>query len=602
MRVADYVIQRLEEFGIEHAFTVCGGGSIFLCDALAHAGRMKYVACHHEQAAAMAAESYARAREGYGFCLVTSGPGGTNAITGCAGAWTDRVPVVFVSGQVFSKQMITGQPGLRTMGVQEINVVDLVTPITKYAVTVTDPRRIKYEIERALWEARYHGAPGPVWIDLPADVQNAKIEPDTLDGFTAPARPSKVSDLAVLAALEVVKLLAYSRRPLIHVGHGVRIADAIPHFERLARILKVPIVTSRNANDIIASDDPLYVGRPGTFAQRGANFAVQTCDLYIAIGTRLSLAQTGYDARDYARNARIVMVDIDPAEIDKGTVRLHRGVCADAREFVEAMLAALTVPLHTMPDWSAWRARCKEWQARYPAVLDEWREENGYVNSYVLVDELSDRLGASDIVVTDMGFAFQNTHQAFRVKRGQRLYTNGGLAAMGWGLPAAIGAAVGTGRRVTAIVGDGGLMMNLQELATLAHLQLKAKVFVLNNGGYLTMRQSQALAFDRYMGSDEESGLSFPDFRRLAEAFNLDYHMAESHEDLRYVLDSFYGEARASAEGPSICEVMMDPDQLQAPKSVNRREADGTIKQTALEDAFPYLPREEIERNLKCEP
>lgn len=384
---------------------------------------------------------------------------------------------------------------------------------------------------------------------------------------------------------ELLERLRNSKRPLLHVGHGVRIAKAIHILFQLLGRVRIPVVTARNGNDIIASDHPLFVGRPGTFAQRGANFAVQSCDLYIAVGTRLCLAQTGYNAKDYARNAYVVQVDIDEAELNKDTCRVDLKIRNDAGAFLYELFE------HAQPqEWPEWLAHCKRLQAKYPPVTDEQRNQKNYVNSYALIDKLSDLLTPEDIIVTDMGFAFQNTHQAFRVKQGQRLFTNGGTAAMGWGLPAAIGAAIGTGRRVILIAGDGGMMMNIQELATLAHHNLNVKIFLLNNGGYLTMKQSQKVAFGSYMGSDESTGLGFPDFRALAKAFRIG---SSQHSDLASV--------ELNSLGPWLYEIMMDPDQEQIPKSINRRLPDGTIQQTAIEDAYPFLDPKEIEENL-CAP
>lgn len=588
MRLADYVIDFLRRRGIDTAFTVCGGGAIFLCDALAKSG-MRYVACHHEQAAAMAAESYARVRTGLGLAIVTSGPGGTNAITGVAGAWTDHVPTITISGQVFSNQTINGRPGLRTVGVQEINIVDIVQPITKYAVMVRDPKRIRYELEKAVYFAE-EGRPGPVWLDLPADIQNAQIEPESLDGFVHEPRTFFSDDRVKDLARTVLDVLKRSKRPLIHVGQGVRLAGAIPNLFGLLDIVKAPVVTARNGADMIPTTFDQYVGRPGTFAQRGANFAVQTCDVYLAIGTRLSLAQTGYNAKDYARNAFKVQVDICREEIEKDTVPIDLAVQADALHFIRALTDAAKD--EALPDWSEWLGRCKAWQAKYPPVTDEQRHGQ-YVNSYHLADVLSTHLNDQDIIVTDMGFAFQCFHQAFRVKLGQRFYTNCGLASMGWGLPAAIGAAVGSGRRVICIVGDGGMMMNVQELATVAHHNLPIKIFLLNNGGYLTMRQSQAHAFDGYMGSDEASGLSFPDFETIAIAHGIGHDCVKSTSFLDTIIRT-----TIACDGPCFVEVMMDPEQAQIPKSVNRRE-NGKIVQTPIEDAWPYLDRAELAANLE---
>lgn len=586
MRLSDYVIRFLLSKGIDTAFTVCGGGAIFLCDALAKSG-MKYVACHHEQAAAMAAEAYARTRTSLGLAIVTSGPGGTNAVTGIAGAWTDHVPTITISGQVFSNQMVNGREGLRTVGVQEINIVDIVRPITKYAAVVRDPASIRYQLEFAVHAAR-EGRPGPVLLDIPADVQSAQIDPHSLEGYQWESEIPSIEHRS--KAYDVVEMLRQAKRPLLHIGQGIRLAHGISDLYALLDRLKIPVVTARNGADIIESDHDLYIGRPGTFAQRGANFAVQTCDFYLAIGTRLSLAQTGYNAKDYARNAYKVMVDISQAEIHKGTVPIDMGVHADAREFIVALTdAAKGVEI---PDWSEWLARCKAWQAKYPPVTQDQRTQKQYVNSYYLVERLSAAAG-EDVVVTDMGFAYQTTAQAWHVKLGQRLMTNCGLAAMGWGLPAAIGAASGSGGRVIAIVGDGGLMMNIQELATIAHHKWPIKIFCLNNGGYLTMRQSQAHAFDGYMGSDEGSGLSFPDFETVVAAHGIRYDRMESSREVDEVI-----RRAMSSDGPHFVEVMMDPEQSQIPKSVNRRE-NGKIVQTPIEDAWPYLDRDELAENLR---
>jgi acetolactate synthase-1/2/3 large subunit len=481
---------------------------------------------------------------------------------------------------------------VRTLGVQEINIVDIVRPITKYAVTVRRPIDIRYHLEYALWAAR-NDRPGPVLLDIPADVQNAQVDPLPLKGFDAPkngARQPHSEDVA-----RVVELLRNAKRPLVHIGQGVRIAGAQHELDKMLFITSAPVVTARNGADLVDEGHPQYIGRPGTFAQRGANFAVQTCDLYIAIGTRLSLAQTGYSAQDYARNATVVMVDVDLAELEKRTVNVELGIQADAKAFLTELNWQLDrLPLPALPSWSPWLKRCKAWQEKYPPVTDEQRAQSEHVNSYALIEAISDAAGPDDVIVTDMGFAFQNTHQAWRIKAGQRLMTNCGLAPMGWGLPAAIGAAVGSGRRVIAIIGDGGMMMNVQELATLAHHKLPVKIFLLNNGGYLTMRQSQAHAFDGYMGSDKHSGLSFPDFYELAHSFGLSRARYADSSDGFYEIQKYL-----RFDGPLLVEVMMDPNQPQVPKSINRRMPDGTIQQTSIEDAWPYLPAEEVAENLR---
>ncbi len=593
MRLADYVIQFLEDLNIGHVFTVTGGGSIVLCDALGQSKKLKYVACHHEQTSAMAAEAYARVSGGIGVTLVTLGPGATNTITGVAGSWLDHVPHLIISGQSYSKQTIQEKTGLRTFGVQEIDIVTLVGSISKYAVMVKDPGDIRYHLEKAVYLAKY-GRPGPVWLDIPADVQNAQINPGTLKGFNPEECSTPIDAEFEAKVAEVAKLMMSARRPLIHVGQGVRLANAESEFAELVECYGLPFVTARNANDIMAFEHPLLVGRPGTFGQRGANFAVQTADFYLAIGTRLSLSQTGFNAGDYARNAKVVMVDIDQAELNKDTVKLHLKIQADARVFLSALLKQLDK--QAIGDLGSWRERCQTWKQKYPPVLPEYRSQKESVNSYHFIDVLSDVATKDDIIVTDMGFSFQNTHQAFKVKKGQRMFTNCGLASMGWGLPAAIGACFGGGKRRTiCLAGDGGFMMNLQEMATVFHHQLPIKIFILNNGGYSTIKQTQELGLDgRLMGVNHETGLSFPDFQLLAQAFGFKRALIKTHDDLKEQI-----EGALSSDEPMLCEVIIDPNQLQAPRAINRRDSSGRTKQTPLEDSFPFLSEEEINQNME---
>lgn len=564
MRLADYVIEFFEHQGVEHVFTVTGGGSIFLCDALGTAKKMKYVACHHEQAASMATEAYARVRNSIGVTLVTVGPGATNAITGVAGAWLDHVPQVTISGQSFLKQTIINKPGLRTLGVQEINIIELVRSITKYAVMIEDAKEIRYHLEKAVYIAT-HGRPGPVWVDIPADIQNTQIDPKLLRRFESeeyeiPTDPEFKEKVGYF-----VKLLKSAKRPLLHIGQGVKIAGAEKELFELLEKYQLPFVTARNANDIVDSAYELYVGRPGTFAQKGANFAVYTSDLYLTIGTRLSLAQTGFNSRDYAPNAKIIMVDIDQAELDKDTLNLHLKIQADAKLFLKELSEQLSKENLDIHQWSAWVSQCQTWKQEYPIVLPEYRDQIGSINSYYFIDVLSDVLTSEDIIVTDMGFAFQNTHQAFRVKKGQKMFTNSGLASMGWGLPAAIGACFANGqKRTICIAGDGGFMMNSQEMATILHHRLPIKLFILNNEGYLTIKQTQELRFPgRLMGIHSESGLSFPNFMKVAEAYDFKAICLDSHQDLRGRLDEV-----VNFEGPVLCEIKMDHNQAQAPRSL----------------------------------
>ena len=593
IKLADYVIEYVGSLGVEEIFTVSGGGSIFFCDALARSKKVKYVCCHHEQAVNMATEAYARVRQDIAVSLVTTGPGGTNSITGVACSWMDSVPHLVISGQVFFNQTI-GNSGVRQLGVQEINIIDLIKPITKYAVMVTDPQSIKYHLQKAIYLAKT-GRPGPVWLDVPANVQNAMIDENALQGFSPEeVRIGYDKDLTEKVS-KVVALLKASKRPMIHVGQGVRLAGATDDFMQFIETHGLPFVTARNANDMVPTSHDLYIGRPGTFAQRGANFAVQNADFYLAIVTRLSLPQTGYNSKDFARNAARVMVDIDRAELDKKTLDMHIKVHADAKAFLlELNRQASGLRL----DVSEWLGQCRKWRERYPVVLPEYWRQKGSVNSYVLIDILSDLLTADDVVVTDMGFAFQNTHQAFRVKKGQRVFTNCGFAPMGWGLPAAVGACFANRRkRTVCIAGEGGLMMNIQELATVMHHKLPIKLFILNNGGYLTIKQTQQIGFEsRIMGSNEETGLSFPDMMKIAEAHGMPGVRLESQDNMRQRIQE-----ALDPPGPFVCEIVMDRDQEQIPKIISRRRPDGTMEQTPLEDMYPFLDREEIEENMNSQ-
>lgn len=386
---------------------------------------------------------------------------------------------------------------------------------------------------------------------------------------------------------EVAKLLAKSKRPLFHIGQGARHAQE--QFFGLVDYLQIPFVTARNANDLCAWDHPLLVGRPGTFAQRGANFAVQTCDLYIAIGTRLSITQTGYNTKDYARCAKIIQVNIDQAELDKGTLKDPISICIDAKDFL-LLLGVEKLPSN---QWADWVAICQGWKRKYPVCLPEYKEQKDYVNSYYFIDLLSDLATSEDILVTDMGFAFQNTHQAWKTKKGQRILTNCGLAPMGWGLPAALGAAVGSQKRVLLITGDGSLMFNIQELATLMHHNLPIKIFILNNGGYATIKQTQEFGFEgRLMGVNRDTGLSFPNFQLIAAAHHLNYLHVKDHG----AFPTMYGYLTSTA--PMMFEIMMDPNQPQAPRFLNRRNPDGSMNPTRLEDAWPFLPPEVMEAEM----
>lgn len=599
IRLADYVARTLAAHGVRHVFLVTGGGAMHLNDAFGRVAGMQWVACHHEQACATAAEAYYRLTGRLAAVNVTTGPGGTNAITGAYGAWVDSLAMIVISGQVRYDTLVasTGLP-LRQLGDQEVDIVKLVAPITKYAVMVTDPATIRYHLERALHLATA-GRPGPVWLDVPMNVQGALVDPDDLIGYdpAEDAADAPPGDLAPAITATLARLRA-AERPVLMVGSGVRIAGAAQLLHEVATRLGIPVVTAFNAHDLVPDDHPGYVGRPGTVGDRAGNFAVQNADFLLVVGCRLNIRQIGYNYQTWARAAYKVVVDVDPAELAKPTVRPDLPVHADAKAFLEALLqAAPAGPTPAQGDWLAW---CQARRARYPVVLPEYRETKTNVNPYVFVEALYEQLGEDEIVVTGDGTAVVATFQAARIRRGQRLFHNSGSAPMGYDLPAAIGACFGTAaeggepRRVVCVTGDGSIMMNLQELATIAHHRLPIAIFLLNNEGYHSIRQTQTNYFpDNMVGVGPASGVGFPDFARLADAFGLAYRRIASHADLAEGIAATLG-----AGGPAIAEVMLDVGQTFSPKAASRKLPDGRMVSSPLEDLAPFLPREELAENM----
>jgi len=598
MRVADYVAQHLVEHGVTDIFMVTGGGAMHLNDALGNHAGLRVVPCHHEQACAIAAESYARLTGRLCAVNVTSGPGGTNALTGVFGAWTDSVPLLVISGQVKRETMVesTDLP-LRQLGDQEIDIVRIMSSVTKYAAVIGEPREVRKQLERAFWEAT-SGRPGPVWLDIPLDVQSALVEPTELEGF----------DLASVEAInpapltgrdldeQVDRMLAAAtaaERPVVLAGGGVRAAGVYDEFLRFIDGLGAPVVTAWNAHDLVWDDHKLYAGRPGTVGTRAGNFAVQNADLLIVLGSRLNIRQVGYAWDTWARNARVVMVDVDAAELAKPTLHLDQPVHADLRDFFASALPKLEAdPGREHAPWLAW---CRQRVRDYPALLPEYADSSS-VNPYIFVDRLTRLLPADQVTVCGDGTACVVTFQAARVKPGQRLYTNSGAAAMGYDLPAAVGAAValGRGRSVVCLAGDGSMMMNVQELATVRGQDLNVKVFVLNNAGYHSIRQTQNNYFPgREVGCGTESGVWFPRFERLAAAFEIPFSRVSSNDALDEVLASVL-----AAPGPQLCEVVLDLEQQFAPKAASRMLPDGRMVSAPLEDLAPFLDRDELRSNM----
>jgi acetolactate synthase-1/2/3 large subunit len=596
MRVADYIARRTVELGVKHVFLVTGGGAMHLNDAFGRCADLRYVCCHHEQAAAMAAEAYARISGKLAVVNVTTGPGGINALNGVFGAWVDSIPMVIVSGQVRRETALfaNGLLGkLRQLGDQEADIVGMVRGITKYAVTIDDPRSIRYHLERAFHLAK-HGRPGPCWIDVPVDVQGADIRPDELVAYD-PAEDEidwETPDLAAACEL-VLSKLRRAERPLIYAGSGVRLSGCYDEFLALIEQLGIPVVTAWNSNDLLWNEHPLFVGRPGTVGDRPGNFAVQNSDCLLLLGTRLNIRQVGYNWKCFARGACKIAVDIDAEEMRKHTCKIDLPIHADLRDFIPLLRSkAKTDPPQASQSWLHW---LQERQRNYPVVLPEYWEIADKVNPYCFMQALFKELKEHEVIATGDGTACVAAFQAAYIRRGQRLFHNSGCASMGYDLPAAIGCALARpGQRIVCIAGDGSLMMNLQELQTIVGNRLPIKIFILNNRGYHSIRQTQQGFFpDNVVGCGIESGLTFPEFEKLSHAFGIPYDRCSNHGDL----ESGVRRTLAST-GPAICEVLLDLKQGFAPRSSSRRLANGEIVSTPLEDMAPFLSREELRENM----
>lgn len=595
MKLTDYVASFIADMGVKEVFAVSGGGAMHLVDSVGKSERLSYVAMHHEQAAAMAAEAYSRIA-GIGVGLFTSGPGGTNALTGVACAWADSIPTLYISGQVTRDTLLEGT-GLRQYGIQESDIVTLAKSITKYAVCVTDANDIRYELEKAAYLAR-NGRPGPVWIDIPLDVQSRQINPGELRGFVPPVEVNALQKKSTASQIDLcLTMLRSAERPVLICGYGVRLADAQKEFRELVDVLGIPVISSWTASDLLDSSNPYYVGRSGIFGDRASNFAVQNSDLLLIIGSRMSIPQVGYNYQTYAREARIVMVDIDQAEISKPSLHVDLGIVADARQFINGMLTRRD-KIETHAAIAGWVQRCRTWKEKYPVVLPEYADLKNGVNSFYFVDMLADKLPADAVVVTDMGTSFTCTMQTFKIKLGQRLTTASGHAPMGYGLPGAIGACFANNSRKTiCISGDGGLQMNIQELQTMIHLRLPIILFVINNGGYLTIKHMQQNHFGHYVGSEIGSGVSCPDLMKLAKAYEIPACRIPDQETLRRELDGVLAQ-----QGPYICEILMPEDQPLIPRLSSLKKPDGTIISKPMEDLFPFLEREEFLENMIVKP
>lgn len=592
IKVAKYISEFFVNHGIKDCFMVTGGGAMHLDDAIGHQEGLHCVFNHHEQACAIAAEGYTRMTRRLAAVCVTSGPGGTNAITGVMGGWVDSIPMFIVSGQVKRETTIWSCPelGLRQLGDQEFDIVHSVSNMTKYAVMLTNPQEVAYHLEKALYLA-LNGRGGPVWIDVPLDVQGAMVETDELIHFNAEMEnPWKTPEIKADVVKTVMKKIKEAKAPLILAGTGIRLGGAEDVFLKLLDKLKIPVVTAWNANDTVAFDNPYFAGMPGTVGTRPGNFAVQNCDLLISLGCRLNIRMIGYNHFDFAKNAYKIIVDIDPRELIKPTIRPDMPVNADVKEFIDALLDEEFDIQEKHKNWLKW---CRDLVERFPAAPKDYcRTESGLINPYVFMDKLFNQLQEDDRIICGNGSACVMTFQASKIKQGQRMFTNSGCAAMGYGFPAAVGVSVAdNSRRTICIDGDGSFMMNIQELATVAHNKLDIKIILINNNGYHSIRQTQTNLFEPpFIGIDSTSGLSFPDFAKIADAFGVKYFVLDSEENCDAVLQE-----ALSCDGPCICEAIVDPAQNFAPKSSSKVLPDGRITSPSLDDMAPFLDREEFE-------
>ena len=598
IRLADYVANFLVEQGVTDVFSVVGGGAMHLNDALGHNTGLHVTYNHHEQACAIAAEAYARLDNKIAAVCVTTGPGGTNALTGVLGGWLDSIPMFIISGQVRYDttsryaERITGAK-VRALGDQEYDIVKSVNNMTKYSTMIEKPEDIRYALEKA-WHLATTGRPGPVWIDIPLNFQGASIDTEKLRGYD-PAEDDKnlPPEVEKDVIKEVIEKLQKAKRPVLHAGYGIRLSGAYDLFRRVINKLNIPIVTYWNAVDLIETDNDLYCGRAGNMGDRPGNWAIQNADLILAIGTRISIRQVGYDWKTWAREAEVIMVDIDEAELKKHTIHVEMPIWADAKDFLsklDDMLDGKTLQK------SEWLDICKKWKYDYPVVQDKQREdtEDG-ANVYAFIDYLSSCLPDNSLTAVSNGACCVVGNQAYVIKKGSRMANNSAVASMGYGLPAAIGTCIGGGRRETiCLEGDGSIMMNLQELQTIITNRLPIKIFLINNNGYHSIRLTQTNLFNEHskIGIGPESGdLSFPQFSKIAEAFGFDYYAAHNNQEMRDVVDKV-----KNLEGPLFVEIFTDTEQVWEPKSSTKRLDDGSLVSSPLEDLAPFLPREELEK------
>ena len=591
IKLSEYIADFLVQNEIRHVFTITGGGAMHLNDSLGHKKELTCVYNHHEQACAIAAEAYARFSGKVAAVCVTSGPGGTNAITGVLGGWLDSIPMLVISGQV--KRATTTWSvdiPLRQLGDQEYNIVASVGPMTKYAVMVTEPEEIRYHLEKALFLA-VNGRPGPVWLDIPLDVQASVIDTENLKGFSEKELKKKEKPFFEQKLIpEILNRISKAQRPVILAGTGIRIADAYPEFLAAVEKLQIPVVTAWNAHDLLWKDHPLDCGRPGTVGTRGGNFVVQKSDLLISLGCRLNIRMISYNDHDFARNAYKIIVDIDENELKKPTITPDLPVHADVKDVLTAIAES---EYESNPEHKKWLEWCRNINKQYPAVLPEYYEKKSPVNPYAFIKELSKQLKEGDSIICGNGSACVISFQAMELKKNQRMFTNSGCAAMGYGFPAAIGVCIANhGKQTICIDGDGSFQMNLQELQTVVYNHLNIKIIYLNNNGYHSIRQTQTNLFTPpLVGVCDGNGLSFPDMKKIAWAYGIPFERIDNIDEAAAGLKRMF-----ETDGPFICEIVVDENQIFSPKLSSKVLEDGRIVSPPMEDMYPFLSKEELDK------
>lgn len=587
IKLSDYLVKKLEAYGVRHVLMVTGGGAMHLNDSFGQSQKIEKIFPHNEQALSMAAEGYARQNNQLAVACVTTGPGGLNCLNGVFGAWTDSAPVLFISGQVKTTTTLPSYPqlSLRQLGDQEAPITRVVAPLTKYAKMVTDPYEIRSVLEEAIYQAT-HGRPGPVWVDIPINVQAALIDPKKLKKFTPKKAKKTTSSFDLKRA---IKWLQNAQKPLIVAGNGIHLSGTQKYLEKFLAQVKVPVVTTFNGMDLIDDKSPYFAGRIGTVGQRAGNFSLQNADVILFLGTRNNIRQISYNWENFAKNAKKIVVDIDPAELKKPTLRPDLAICGDLKEILPKFISALTRPLGT----KGWLQHCQQLRCQFPPLREFKINKADKVHPYLFMQQLGEILPSKTDVVASNGTACVAFFQAFPNKKGQRLLLNSGDASMGYGLPAAIGVCLANGRKNTiCLEGDGSIMMNLQELQTLKTLQLPIKIFIIKNGEYISIIQTQRNFFNgRLTGCNARSGVEVPDFVKVAKAFGLPVIRIEKNKDLKKGIKKVL-----NLKGPVLCELNCTSGYTFSPKLSARKLPDGTMVSPSLEDMFPFLDRQEFER------